>query len=176
MAARSFAAQIVSTDALPGDACLLTFRSPPGIAGQASPGQFVQLLCRNRWSYDPYLRQSYFLFGASSREETMTFAVQPRDRGSRWLADRQPGDVLEINGPAGNGFTVGPTTRNLLLVASNNHVASLMMLATNAVERGLNVTYLMGADGESDLLAPAYLPKGVEIVVATRDGSRGYAG
>jgi dihydroorotate dehydrogenase electron transfer subunit len=34
----------------------------------------------------------------------------------------------------------------------------------------------MGAEGESGLLAPAYLPKGVEIVVATRDGSRGYAG
>jgi dihydroorotate dehydrogenase electron transfer subunit len=108
MAGRAFAGQIVSVDTLPGDASLLTVVAPPGIAAQAKPGQFVQVLCRDRWSYDPYLRQSYFLFAASPEDETLSIAVHTGNRGGRWLANRQPGNFLDVSGPSGNGFTIAP--------------------------------------------------------------------
>lgn len=176
MAGRTFASRIISVDDLTGDASLLTFTCPTGTAAQSRAGQFVQVLCRDRWSYDPYLRQSPFLFGASPRDETLSIAVHRRDRGGRWLAGRRPGDEIDVSGPVGVGFTTGPATRNLLLVAAQTELSALVMLAAEAVERGLNVTFLMGAASESELLSPIYLPSGVEIIVATSDGSRGHAG
>jgi dihydroorotate dehydrogenase electron transfer subunit len=50
------------------------------------------------------------------------------------------------------------------------------MLASDSVQHGLNVTFLIGADSEHDLLNPGDVPKNVEIVVATNDGSRGHTG
>lgn len=176
MAGRTFAGRIISVDDLTGDASLLTFSCPTGTAGQARAGQFVQVLCRDPWSYDPYLRQSSLLFGASARDETLSIAVSFSDRRSRWLASRRPGDEIEVSGPSGKGFTIGPATRNLLLVAADRPPSALVMLASEAVERGLNVTFLMGAANDTELLSPICLPSGVEIVSATRDGSRGHVG
>jgi dihydroorotate dehydrogenase electron transfer subunit len=55
-------------------------------------------------------------------------------------------------------------------------VAPLVMLADEAVARGLDVVFVMGAANEAGLLAASELPDSVEYVVATDDGSRGHRG
>jgi dihydroorotate dehydrogenase electron transfer subunit len=83
---------------------------------------------------------------------------------------------LDILGPLGNTFTIVPKSTNLLMVAGGVGAAPLVMLAEEAVAKGLNVTYLMGAADESGLLPASALPGQVEYVVATDDGSRGHSG
>jgi dihydroorotate dehydrogenase electron transfer subunit len=50
------------------------------------------------------------------------------------------------------------------------------MLSDEAVRRGLNVTFLMGAMNAEGLLATSFLPSAVEFVAATNDGSQGHRG
>jgi dihydroorotate dehydrogenase electron transfer subunit len=62
------------------------------------------------------------------------------------------------------------------MLAGGVGVAPLVMLSDEAVERGLDVVFVMGAADESGLLAPSELRGSVEYLVATDDGSRGYRG
>ena len=50
------------------------------------------------------------------------------------------------------------------------------MLSDEAIAKGLDVVFIMGAATETELLAGSELPGTVEYVVATDDGSRGWSG
>jgi dihydroorotate dehydrogenase electron transfer subunit len=51
-------------------------------------------------------------------------------RGTGWLSRREPGDRVYGWGPLGNGFKVGRTSRNLLLIGGGIGVAPLVWLPT----------------------------------------------
>jgi len=97
-------------------------------------------------------------------------------RGTEWLARRQPGDELDVLGPLGRGYSVAPTSRRLLLVAGGVGVAPLVMLADEAVAKGLTVTLAMGAATAAAVYPSRLLPPEVECLVATEDGSLGREG
>jgi dihydroorotate dehydrogenase electron transfer subunit len=176
MRPREFESTIIRSEPVMGDAVLLTISAPDPMSKVVRAGQFLDLLCRTEESYDPLLRRPYSIYRASAADETMTILVRPFGRGSAWLTNRQPGERLDVLGPLGNTFTVAPHTQNLLMIAGGVGAAPLVMLAEEAVARGLNVTYLMGAADERGLLPPSELPRRVEYVVATDDGSRGHRG
>jgi len=174
--AREFASEIVAVEPVMGDSVLLTLTAPEGMAAQVRAGQFLDILCRGETSLDPLIRRPYSIYRANARDGTLVLLVRPYGRASHWLVARQPGDALDVLGPLGNQFTVAPRSRNLLLVAGGVGAAPLVMLADEAVARGLSVTYLMGAAGAAGLLPPGQLPSAVEYVVATDDGSQGHHG
>jgi dihydroorotate dehydrogenase electron transfer subunit len=174
--AREFDAELVATERLMVDSSLLTLRVPSGMAAQVRAGQFVDVLCRVDGSYDPLLRRPYSIFRADAAGETLTLLVRPYGRGSQWLVAQPVGTTLDVLGPLGNGFTVHPKSRNLLMLAGGVGAAPLVLLSEQALARGENVTYLMGAATEAALLPARELPSDVEYVVATDDGSRGHQG
>jgi dihydroorotate dehydrogenase electron transfer subunit len=176
MRPREFTATIVATEPIMGDASILTFTVPDGLAQNARAGHFVDILCRLDTSFDPLLRRPYSIYEAHPDQQTISVLVRPFGRGSAWLCDRQIGSELDVLGPLGNTFTIAPRSTNLLILAGGVGAAPLVMLAEEAVAKGLSVTYLMGAADESGLLPPSALPGQVEYVVATDDGSKGYAG
>jgi len=65
--------------------------------------------------------------------------------GTQALADRNPGETVDLLGPLGNGFTIGPSTEQALLVAGGIGVAPLLALAQELRLRGRQVTALVGA-------------------------------
>jgi dihydroorotate dehydrogenase electron transfer subunit len=176
MAAREFAGTVVVTEPVMGDATLLTFTCPPGIASSVRAGRFVAIVCRDRHSLDPLLLRAFSLSGLSTDDNTLTILVRPFGRASTWLANRQTGDRLDVIGVLGNSFTVAPKATNLFLVAGGIGVAPLMMLAEEAIGMGRNVTFLMGAAEAEGLLPASRFPSSVEYHVATDDGSRGHRG
>ena len=97
-------------------------------------------------------------------------------KGTRWLAARTPGDRVDLIGPLGRGFVVAPTSRRLLLVGGGLGVAPLVMLADQAVARGLSVTLVMGGRTADDIFPGHLLPVEVEYLVTTEDGSLGHRG
>jgi dihydroorotate dehydrogenase electron transfer subunit len=106
----------------------------------------------------------------------MTVLVRPYGRGSSWLVQQPIGTELDVLGPLGNTFTVSPKSRHLLMVAGGVGAAPLLMLATESVKQGMNVTWLLGAMSANGLLSPHHLPGEVEYVIATNDGSAGHHG
>ncbi|MGH2561083.1 MAG: dihydroorotate dehydrogenase electron transfer subunit [Thermomicrobiales bacterium] len=176
MRPREFQASVVAIEPVMGDAVLMSLTAPGPMVETVRAGQFLDILCRTDESFDPLLRRPYSIHRASPTDGSLTILVRPFGRGSVWLVRRRLGETLDVLGPLGNSFAIAPTSRNLVMVAGGVGAAPLVMLAEEAVARGLTVTYLMGAADESGLLPPSELPSTVEYVVATDDGSRGHRG
>lgn len=64
------------------------------------------------------------------------------DAGYRWLAKRQPGEVINVLGLFGNGFILQPDSRNLLLVADARRTVHLYPLVESMLDRGGRVTFI----------------------------------
>lgn len=144
---------------------LLRLRCPE-IARIARPGQFVMLDCGEAYS----LRRPLSIHRASDDEVTFYF-VAWAGHGTEWLAARQPGDVVSILGPLGNGFTINAESKNLLLVGGGMGIAPLRFLAEAAIKTGKTVTYAVGVRS-AGMLAPNDLsPLQATCALATEDGS-----
>ena len=97
-------------------------------------------------------------------------------RGTQWLSQCQTGDELDLLGPLGNGFTIQPTAKKLLLVAGGIGIAPLVFLADEAQKKGHQVTLLLGALTASQLYPERLLPSEVNLITATEDGTEGTKG
>lgn len=132
------------------------------------PGQFVMLRCGPTWT--PYLRRA--LFPVAIGAQTLALWVDAlADEGMAWLSRRRVGDVLEVIGPLGKGFTLHPQQRRLLLVAEASHVAPLLALMHAQLDRRGSVALLLQAPTAAALLPPGILPPSVEYYTATADNA-----
>ena len=142
-----------------------------GIAAAARPGQFVMVSCGQELT----LRRPLSIHQvANSGQLHLLFSIVAK--GTSWLSHRQEGETLDLLGPLGNGFSIEPASRNLLLVAGGIGIAPLAFFAQQALSEAKSVTLLLGARTDTGLYPQRLLPGGVETVVATEDGSTGTKG
>jgi dihydroorotate dehydrogenase electron transfer subunit len=92
------------------------------------------------------------------------------------LHRRKVGTQVGWRGPYGRGFSLYKD-RHALLVAGGYGAAPLYFLATQTVERGIPTTVALGARTALDLpYVERFRNLGVDLVLATDDGSLGYRG
>jgi dihydroorotate dehydrogenase electron transfer subunit len=139
---------------------------------QASPGQFVHLRTSDNW--DPLLRRpmSIYLIHA----EGVSVMIRDVGRGSSLLAEKRPGDLVDVLGPLGRPFELRDGPRRLLMVGGGYGVAPLIGLAERALPRGLEITLLVGAATADHVFPGERVPKAVNYRPATVDGSLGHRG
>ena len=151
----------------------------PAIAADARPGQFVMVRC----GQDTLLRRPLSVHQTDGDNIALLFAIV--GRGTRWLSQRKQGDSVDIFGPLGNGFSIDPAAKNLLLVAGGIGIAPLRFLADVAVRQKRKVTLIVGAHSAEYLLPisppiglfnEGVLPSSINVVNATEDGSEGFKG
>ena len=157
----------------------LVWLDAPHIAAAAVPGQFVMMRCGG----DTVVPRPLSVHRVDGDSLALLFSVV--GRGTRWLSQREKGDSLDIFGPLGNGFSVNPDSKNLLLVAGGMGIAPLVFLANVAGGEGKKVTFITGARS-ADCLLPISSPQGlfnsgmlpasINVVNATDDGSEGFKG
>ncbi len=116
----------------------------PGIAQEAKPGQFIMVSCGE----DNLLRRPFSIHQLDNKKSSLALLFQVVGKGTDWLSKRQSGDSIDILGPLGNGFSIYPTSGNLLLVGGGTGIAPLPFLAQRAISVGCKVTLLQGASGE----------------------------
>ena len=155
----------------------------PEIAGEATPGQFVMVRCGT----ESVLPRPFSLHRVNDNGDiALLYAVWEGGKGTNWLSRRRAGEKIELLGPLGNGFSVSPDSRHLLLVAGGMGIAPLRFLADVAVRQKKEVTLLMGAYSAGHLLpdasppeeslADVIPPSKVDIIKITEDGSAGFKG
>ena len=168
-------ARVLSHQQLYRDTFLM-WLSCPTVARGASPGRFLMIHCAQ--GYDPLLPRpmSFHRFRETDGQRQFAILYDVRGRGTAWLSERQPGEGLTVFGPLGKGYAVSRDAQNLLLVAGGLGVAAVISLAEEATGRGKAVTLLQGARTASKLYPPKELPKAVEVLSATDDGSAGHHG
>ena len=120
------------------------------IAATAQPGQFITVRCEGLM-----LRRPLSVHQADSSRIALLFKIV--GSGTLWLAQHQRGDKVDILGPLGNGFSVEPEARNLLLVAGGIGIAPLAFLAQRSSAQH-SVILIHGASMARELYPFSSLP------------------
>jgi len=144
----------------------------PSIASQARPGQFVMVRCGEGIEYQ--LRRPLSIHQQEDNKISLLFNVV--GMGTQWLSERRGGQKIDLLGALGNGYSIYPDVKNLLLVAGGIGIAPLVFMANEAINKGKRVTLLMGASTAGQLYPSKLLPAGVRLLTATEDGSAGDKG
>lgn len=145
------------------------------IAAEAHPGQFLMVrLMSPSWEY-LLSRPFSFCRVDGSRIELLFNVV---GKGTRSLSEAKTGEILEILGPLGNGFSFEGVSR-AILGGGGMGIAPLPFLASELAKRrpAVNVTVLLGARTAASLcLLETFSALGARVEVATDDGAAGYKG
>lgn len=152
----------------------------PGWPG-AGPGQFAMLSPGATGAaarFDPLLPRPMAVYRAVPEPggAAVEILYKVSGRGTRLLADARPGERVRVVGPLGVGFPLPAPGQRALLVGGGTGIASLHDLAAAARLRG-PVRVLLGARSAGDLMGrDDFAGLGVELRVATEDGSAGRRG
>lgn len=128
----------------------------------STPGQFIMVWIRGVDEIPMSLSYSNAI------------TVQKVGEATRAMFKLRKGDSIGVRGPYGNGFKI--IGRRNLIIAGGAGAAALAMLAEKASERGIEVTTLLGARTEAELLFTKRFEKAGELLVATDDGTQGHKG
>jgi len=139
----------------------------PEIAASVRAGQFVNL----GWSQGPLLRRPFSVYRVDGdRIEVVLKAV---GEGTSELLSMTHGDRLSCLGPLGQGFGLVAGPRTVVLVSGGLGVAPMPLAAREAKALGMRVTWVHGARTSDELCSES---DGHDVIWATDDGSKGFAG
>jgi dihydroorotate dehydrogenase electron transfer subunit len=147
------------------------------ISAAARPGQFFQLLCPAPAGEAPFLRRPMSLYGADPATGVVEFLYKVTGAGTRGLAGLRPGQVLDMFGPLGHGFTLEPSWRHIVAVGRGAGLATLGPLARAAQAQGIGVTAILSAR-RPDLVVSEQLFRdhGAQVIAVTEsEGTSGPA-
>lgn len=143
---------------------LLEFLAPKLVA-KAKPGQFVHLNCAVKHAgtcltSDPFLRRPVSIHRVDSERGTVSLLYKVVGRGTMLLSTKQAGDLLDVMGPLGQGFTLPTTddrrlTTGIAVVAGGIGIAPLYFLVQRLLDDQIMPVIYMGARSAADLLAVA---------------------
>lgn len=134
------------------------------------PGQFVMV--RTRASTDPLWRRPLGVH--DFRKGSLSLLYQVVGPTTKDLAERRPGESLDLLGPFGRGFS--PEGKEHWLVAGGRGIAPLYFFARTLKGRA-PVRVMTGGCTSGHVVRTGDLKRmGIPVEVATEDGSRGARG
>jgi dihydroorotate dehydrogenase electron transfer subunit len=151
------------------------------IALGALPGQFVNIKVNE--CHELLLRRPFSIHRVNGPNIEILYEVL--GKGTQILAQKMPGEYLDIIGPLGNGFNYRiaySVQRTAILVAGGIGVAPLLFLAEQLIKRNTqyairNTLVLIGAKTKKQILCEKEFQKlGCGVKIATDDGSKGFKG
>jgi dihydroorotate dehydrogenase electron transfer subunit len=161
-----------------GDYTLFTVVAP-GVAAGFRPGHFVAVAVGGENSA-MILRRAFALYGATpagSFAGTVQFVVAAHGPGTRWLVERQAGEILDIVGPLGTPFPLPTAATRAVLVGGGYGSAPLIPLANALQDAGSTVEMVLGASTASRLFGELVAKRSVgSVAITTDDGTAGLRG
>jgi dihydroorotate dehydrogenase electron transfer subunit len=139
----------------------------PEIAATVRAGQFVNL----GWAPGPLLRRPFSVYRVAG--DDIEVVLKEVGTGTAQLLGMRLGDGISCLGPLGKGFEIAAGPVNIALVSGGLGVAPMPLAAKEARALGMTVTWVHGARNEDELCTEA---DGDDVIWATDDGSRGFAG
>jgi dihydroorotate dehydrogenase electron transfer subunit len=139
----------------------------PEIAKTIKPGQFLNI--RVSVNSFPLLRRPFSICDVEDENIFLMFNVM--GEGTKILASKQPGDLIDILGPLGNGFNLYGDYKNAVIVAGGLGSAPFP-LVTRKIKSDKNILSFIGGRTKEDVIT--YAMENYQI--ATDDGSLGFKG
>ncbi len=176
-AARQIEAEVLAT-ARAGAFVTLTLLAP-GVADAVRPGHFVALAVGGP-DTSMLLRRSFSVYRARPSDAyggTLEIVVAVHGRGTAWLAERRPHDVVDLVGPLGRPFALPREPVGCVLVGGGYGSAPLFALAEGLRARDCTPHLVLGAATAGRLFAPPEARRVADsVTVTTEDGSAGVRG
>lgn len=172
---RLHTATLVANTAIQSNVYLLELYAPQ-LAQAVVPGQYCMVRCCSSFASDPLLRRPFYMHSVQRIQGICRLLIHVRGRGTTWLVQQTEGSSLELLGPLGHGWSIRPTTRNLLLINESISIAALPFLAQVALEQELAVAVVSQTDTVHEAYPPVLFSPEVEYHIVTTDGSSGQRG
>lgn len=165
---------VLSVKNLVGEIYLMRM-SCPAVAESAVPGQFVNIKVNNE--LEPFLRKPFSICRRSEKEGWIEVLWKIVGKGTEIMSRYQPGEVVNLVGPLGRGYSIPPDLQTALLVGGGLGVAPLPFLCAEIQKLGKPVEAFLGAKSDNELtMVEAFKDFGSEVYLATEDGSLGKRG
>jgi len=148
----------------------------PPVARAAGPGQFVMI---RAWpGSDPYLPRPFDILTVDPAKGTVRLFVKVEGRGTALLRALAPGAPVGLTGPLGRPVSLrDPRPASIALLVRGAGAAAVVHLAQEASRCGVEVHTILSASTSARLVCRGYLEAASrELLLATDDGSEGYAG
>lgn len=139
----------------------------PDIAASVRAGQFVNL----GWFPGPLLRRPFSVYHTNGGG--IEIVLNAVGEGTSQLLAMGAGDRLSCLGPLGHGFDLSAGPKSIVLISGGLGVAPMPLAAKEAKALGMRVTWVHGARSGDELCSES---DGHEVIWATDDGSKGFAG
>ncbi len=138
------------------------------------PGQFVNI--RVSENITPFFRRPFSVARVGGRHLEIIYEVL--GKGTELLSEKKKGDDLDILGPLGNGFNMPPKgTKQVVMIAGGVGIAPFLFLSDVLADNGFELILLYGARNKDYVFDMSFfISNGVQIFVATDDGSVGEKG
>jgi len=147
----------------------------PLIAQEAIPGQFIHIKCSQ--DYYPLLRRPLSIHRINKVKGEIFILFKVVGEGTKLLAERVSGGDLDILGPLGNGFSIYPQSKKVMIVGGGIGVAPLLALAEESINQGKEVRVLIGASQKELVFGEnSFTDLGAKVDIATENGSYKYKG
>ena len=151
----------------------------PKIAAEAKMGQFLHL----KWaaeeiaSNDPLLRRPISFNKIDQDQGEIRLIYRVVGRGTRLLSTLEAGDKIDLMGPLGTGFSIPNGSDKFLVVGGGMGSAPLLEVTKKLLVLDKEVTVLLGAEKEEQLLNLAeYEAADLNLKTAAMDKSASYQG
>jgi dihydroorotate dehydrogenase electron transfer subunit len=155
-----------------------TFRytlASPFLARAVRPGNFINI--RVSPSLMPLWRRPFSVHDTDPSRGQVDILFQVVGEGTRILSCASVGAELDVFGPLGNSFPLPPPGSPAVLVAGGLGIAPFLFLSRALKANGSPTHLLYGARSRSRLVElDGFQALGVEIRLATEDGSAGVRG
>ncbi|SKA02161.1 dihydroorotate dehydrogenase electron transfer subunit [Selenihalanaerobacter shriftii] len=149
--------------------------SVPEIIEELVPGQFLHVKCTE--GLDPLLRRPLSIHKYDEEKGELIILYRVFGKGTKALSRRESGEEIDLMGPLGNGFDLFNLKERIMVVGGGIGSAPLMALIERLVELNKEVTVLIGANNQDQILCESKLKElATELKFATVDGSYGYKG
>lgn len=164
-------AQILSNEPISRRYCHMKISIAEWNVTEVKPGQFFHI--RTTDNYSPLLRRPFSIYRINETDNTLEFLYLVKGAGTKKLAERKPGELLDILGPLGTSFTVPEGSKGILLVARGVGIATLSALAFAAGQSGVPCYAILSARSKEDILVEKELTEaGIKtFLVNDQDGS-----
>jgi dihydroorotate dehydrogenase electron transfer subunit len=146
----------------------------PALAKAVRPGQFIHIKVSD--NFEPLFRRPFSVYRA--RAGKIEIFYEPLGKGTRLLALKKKGDLLDVLGPLGKPFTLpGKGVKQIVFIGGGIGVAPFMFFSDVLKTHKAQKLLLYGGRMKAHTFSMAEFKKnGVTTFIATDDGSVGVKG
>ena len=141
----------------------------PDIASQSHAGQFVHIRVAGHT-----LRRPISICEVNREKGTLRLVFEVRGSGTEAMSMLSVGDLMDVMGPLGNGFTLLSPDSRAIVVSGGIGTPPMLETAKHYAE---NCTAILGfRDAAHVILDEDFDACGCDVRLATDDGSKGHHG